>query len=228
MHKLVAVFAHPDDETFICGGTLAKVAKSGVQVVLICATKGEMGRRMGIPPTATRESIATTRERELRNACKALGVQRVHLLGLRDKTLEIQPIETLTNTLLRYLQDEKPDAVLTFHERWGGHPDHCVIGAAASRAYAEYSAFVEGTHLYHVCSGHMIRHPEQCGLVGRLLEIDVTDCLQEKLAAYRAHLTQSQMEAWLWQDDEASAAKLWSVEYLATTTSERWEQTFDL
>ncbi|GMA61193.1 PIG-L family deacetylase [Alicyclobacillus fastidiosus] len=228
MHKLLAVFAHPDDETFICGGTLAKVAKAGTQVVLICATKGEMGRRMGVPPTATRESIAATRERELQSACKALGIKHLHFLGFRDKTLEIQPVETVTNLLLQYLVDERPDAVVTFHERWGGHPDHCAIGVATTRAYAEYSKLVQGTKLYHVCSGHMIRNPEQCGLAGKLLEIDVTDCLQEKLGAFRAHLTQSQMEDWLWEDDEVSASKLWSVEYLAAAVPGGGEQPIDL
>ncbi len=52
--KLLAVFAHPDDETFICGGTLAKYASEGVEIALVSATRGEMGRRMGNPPYLNR------------------------------------------------------------------------------------------------------------------------------------------------------------------------------
>ncbi len=55
--KLLAVFAHPDDETFICGGTLARYAKLGVEITLLCATKGAMGRRMGTPPFVNRETM---------------------------------------------------------------------------------------------------------------------------------------------------------------------------
>lgn len=51
--KLLAVFAHPDDESFICGGTLAKYASEGVDITLVSATRGEMGRRMAIRPIST-------------------------------------------------------------------------------------------------------------------------------------------------------------------------------
>lgn len=58
IRKLLAVFAHPDDESFICGGTLAKYASAGVEITLVSATRGEMGRRMGNPPYLNRETMA--------------------------------------------------------------------------------------------------------------------------------------------------------------------------
>ncbi|WP_207205070.1 PIG-L family deacetylase [Peribacillus sp. TH16] len=70
----MVILAHPDDESFLCGGTIAKISKLGVQVTLLCATKGEMGRRMGNPILTTRESLPKLRELELKNACEELGI----------------------------------------------------------------------------------------------------------------------------------------------------------
>lgn len=213
--KVLAVFAHPDDETFICGGTLAKTVQNGDEVVLVCATKGEMGRRLGTPPSETRESLAGVRDRELKNACKALGIGAIHFLGLRDKTLEIQPFEDLKNRVLAIMVRERPVSVLTFHQTWGGHPDHCAIGAATTAAFVEYARTAESADLYFVCSGDMIRNPGHYGLrFDQYIEVDVSDCIMAKLSAYRAHGSQSRSIAPLWEDDDSSASTLWSLEYL--------------
>ena len=82
-HKLLAVLAHPDDETFGIGGTLALYASKGVAVHLICTTRGEAGDM----PAALLEgfdSIAERREYELRCAADTLGLAGVHMLGYRD------------------------------------------------------------------------------------------------------------------------------------------------
>lgn len=215
MAKLLAVLAHPDDETFICGGALAKMARAGDEVLLVCATKGEMGRRMGIPPVATRESVSALREMELRSACHALGISSVYFLGLRDKTLEIQPMATLVALVFRYIQLEQPDLVLTFHEKWGGHADHCAIGAATTVAFRAYKKAATRATLMFVCSGDMIRNPAGYGLrADMLMEIDVSACMEEKLFAFRAHRTQSELTEWLWQEDKAAISHLWDTEYL--------------
>jgi N-acetylglucosamine malate deacetylase 2 len=212
--KLLAVFAHPDDETFICGGILARAAHDG-EVVLVCATKGEMGRRMGVPPTETRESISTVREKELRQACEALGIRGLHFLGLRDKTLEIQQFERLKEIVSQFVQTEEPSTIVTFHPEWGGHPDHCSIGAATTAAFVDYHLTSPETKLLYVCSGDMIRHPDRYGLECRdFIKYDVSDYLPQKLMAFRAHRTQSEMNPWLWDDDNVSISKLWPDEYL--------------
>ena len=86
----MAVLAHPDDETFGCGGTLARYAAEGVQVSLICATLGDAGE-ITDPSLAQRENLAQVREQELRAACHALGIQDLFILGYRDSGMADSP-----------------------------------------------------------------------------------------------------------------------------------------
>src|SRR5581483_4455027 len=83
---LLAVFAHPDDESYLCGGTLARYAAAGVRVVLACATRGEAGEIADLG-LASADTLATVREAELRAAAAPLGVAEIHLLDYRDGTL---------------------------------------------------------------------------------------------------------------------------------------------
>lgn len=212
MGTLLAVFAHPDDETFMCGGTLAKVALQGHRVAVVCATKGEMGRRMGNPPVATRESLALLREQEMQRACAALSVAQLSWLGFRDKTLEMEPQNYLLEAVLAQMETERPEVILTFHPEFGGHPDHCAIGLAATAAYQAYRATREDTCLYYVAWANMgwLRNTEQ---IEDWLEEDVHAYLAPKLQAFRAHRTQSGIYRWLWQRDSASMRKLAATEY---------------
>jgi LmbE family N-acetylglucosaminyl deacetylase len=75
---LLAVLAHPDDEVFRCGGTLALLVRRGVRVHLLTATRGEAGS-CGDPPLCTPEELPALRKRELRCACAALGIEPPHL-----------------------------------------------------------------------------------------------------------------------------------------------------
>lgn len=214
MSTLVAVFAHPDDETFICAGGLAKASADGHHVVLVCATKGEMGRRMGIPPTATRESIATVREKELRDACTHLHIDTLHLLGMRDKSLEIQPLDLLVNSVLSHLRKERPKSVLTFHEQLGGHPDHCTIGKATTLAFAMYKKENPEAQLFFVAWPTFAKDPKKHGLVTQqLFQVDITEHLEQKLQAFRAHKTQSDMNEWVWTDDRKAVSTMDKFEW---------------
>ena len=80
---LLAVLAHPDDETFGMGGTLALYAQQGAAVHLVCATRGEVG---DVDPEYMQgyDSIADRREHELRCAAQMLGLAGVHFLDYRD------------------------------------------------------------------------------------------------------------------------------------------------
>jgi N-acetylglucosamine malate deacetylase 2 len=80
---LLAVFAHPDDESLAMGGTLARYARAGVKVSLVCATRGEWGL-ISDPTLASRENLAEVREEELRSACRVLGVSSLHFLDCPD------------------------------------------------------------------------------------------------------------------------------------------------
>lgn len=214
MKQVLAVFAHPDDETFICGGALAKAAADGARVTLVCATKGEMGRRLGVPPAATRETLARLREAELREACEALGIHELHFLGLRDKTLEIQPPDELADAVLALMGKVCPQSVVTFHERFGGHPDHCMIGAATARAFARYRPHSPDATLFAVAWKHMAERPADFGLTHRqVLSVDVTAQLGAKLRAFRAHRTQTGLNRRIWQSEAEGRRALESAEY---------------
>jgi len=82
-YRILAVLAHPDDESFGMGGTLAYYAQRGVKIHLVCATRGEVGE---VEPEylAEYQSIAELREAELRCAAEHLGIDGLHLLDYRD------------------------------------------------------------------------------------------------------------------------------------------------
>lgn len=131
---VVSVLAHPDDETFGAGGTIAAYALAGVPVTCVCATRGEQGRNMGKPFFATRETLAELRVRELSAACAALGVADLRLLGVWDKTTEFRDPERVADGIEAILREVGPSLVITSHPVHGGHPDHCAVGEATLRA----------------------------------------------------------------------------------------------
>ena len=155
---LLAVFAHPDDESFGIGGTLARYAAEGVRVVLACATMGEAGE-IKDPSLGTVEQLAEIRERELRCACDALGISELHLLGYRDSGMvgspdnddprslvQAEPVEVV-GKIVRVIRQVRPQVVVTFEESGGyGHPDHIAIHhhtVAAFRAAGDPSQYSE-------------------------------------------------------------------------------------
>jgi len=146
---LMAVFAHPDDETFGTGGTLARYgADPGVRVVLVCATRGEAGE-ISDPLLATPERLGEVREQELRCACQKLGVDDVFFLDYRDSgmagTPENQHPRALAmadegeavGKIVAHIRRERPEVVVTFDENGGyGHPDHMAIHRFTKSAFA--------------------------------------------------------------------------------------------
>ena len=134
--SLLAVFAHPDDESFSIGGTLAHYAAKGVQVALVCATRGEAGD-IADPSLATPETLGQVREAELRCAAEVLGIAEVIFLGYRDSGMAgapenddprafiNAPAEEIQARLVAIMRRMRPDVVITFEPGGGyGHPDH--------------------------------------------------------------------------------------------------------
>ena len=145
--RMLAVLAHPDDESFGMGGTLALYAQQGVEVHLICATRGEVGET---PPDFERNdrSIAELRMEELRCAGQILGLQKVHFLDYRDsgmpgspdnhhpRALTAAPMNQVAIEIARHIRTLQPQVVLTFDPFGGyGHPDHIAIQRATERAF---------------------------------------------------------------------------------------------
>lgn len=98
--SLLAVFAHPDDETFRCGGTLALLAQRGVRVQVLTATRGQAGS-CGAPPLCAPEELPAVRENELRCACAALRSSRRFFSTTR--TVKFQK-PTLKGSFLKFWQ----------------------------------------------------------------------------------------------------------------------------
>ncbi|HYN87205.1 MAG TPA: PIG-L family deacetylase, partial [Ardenticatenaceae bacterium] len=88
--RILALFAHPDDECFGVGGTLARAAREGAHVVLVCATRGEAGE-IADPALATPETLGEVREGELNCAAEALGLAELIFLGYRDSGMAGTP-----------------------------------------------------------------------------------------------------------------------------------------
>ena len=133
--RILGVFAHPDDEVFVAGGTLAKYTADGAEVMVVCATRGQAGQ-IRDARSATRRTLGAVRENELRQACSILGVQHVECLDYMDGTLQEVPFDTLVDEVVRVMRAFRPTVVITFGEDGAyGHPDHVAISAAATRAF---------------------------------------------------------------------------------------------
>jgi LmbE family N-acetylglucosaminyl deacetylase len=144
---LMAIYAHPDDETFGVGGTMALYAERGLPVTMICATRGEVGE---IAPgsDATPETLGAYRERELREAMAILGVHDVRFLDFRDsgmagtpenadpRALHNAPAEHVVAPLVAAIRERQPDVICTWDESGGyGHPDHVAVHYHATAAF---------------------------------------------------------------------------------------------
>ncbi len=128
MKKLLGIFAHPDDESIASGGTIAKYAKAGWQVDLVTATRGESG------------GSGEVRAKELAEAAEHLGIRSVTFLDYKDGQLAGKVAGEIEDTIVRLLEDMKPDVILT-HEPAGitHHPDHIKLSLAATFAFQKYA-----------------------------------------------------------------------------------------
>jgi LmbE family N-acetylglucosaminyl deacetylase len=132
--RLLGVFAHPDDEVFCLGGTLAQWAEAGGETMIMSATRGEAGQIQDAR-AARRDTLGVVREQELRAACARLGVGRVECLDYGDGTLAEVDAATLAGQVAASIRDFQPDVVVTFGSDGGyGHPDHIAISVATTEA----------------------------------------------------------------------------------------------
>ena len=147
--RLLGVFAHPDDEVFCAGGTMARAAEAGAEVMIVSATRGERGQ-IRDPAAATRRTLGAVREGELRAAAAELGVRRVQVLGYPDGTLQHHR-SSLGAAIAGITRQYDPDTVITFGADGGyGHPDHVAISGLTTAAFrALVRDHHRGQRLYH-------------------------------------------------------------------------------
>lgn len=146
--KILAVLAHPDDESFGLGGTLALYNQRGCETYYVCATRGEAG---SVDPEFLNgyKDTAEMRTNELMRAAKELGLKEVYFLGYRDSGMPgmeanehpnaqiNHPVEEVAGKVVKYIREIKPDVVITFDPIGGyKHPDHIHIHKATVLAFA--------------------------------------------------------------------------------------------
>jgi LmbE family N-acetylglucosaminyl deacetylase len=242
---VLAVFAHPDDESLACGGTLARLADAGARVVLLCASHGERGSisdRALVPDG----NLGRVRARELRDAAGVLGAARVLVLNHPDGEIRWSGVPELHAQILTTMARWNPDVVVTFDEDglyW--HLDHVGVHERTTSAVASLGA--DAPALYYVTMPKGVMHevveaaharrgappdstfwgiePSAFGDEARppTFVVDVRDWVGRKLDALRCHRTQmggNNPFAWL---DETEARRWLGVEQFrrAPTPSSR-------
>ena len=133
--RILLLLAHPDDETFGPGGTVARYADEGAAVHLAAATRGEAGM-LGDPPVTDRERVGDVRAAELGEAARILGIREVTFLGFPDGGLPEVPRGDLLGQAVLAIRRIRPHVLIGFGpEGVSGHPDHQVMCAVALEAY---------------------------------------------------------------------------------------------
>ncbi len=188
---MLVVAAHPDDADFGLAGTIAQWTNAGIEVTLLCLTRGEQGAR----PDADADAIPALREREQRAASAQVGVRDVRFLdGYRDGWLE--PSFELQRDIVRVIRQVRPDRVVcqsperNYARIHASHPDHLAAGEATLRAAYPAAenpfAWPElGLPFHHVREVWLMAHPKPAHVV------DITDTFPRKVAALRAHASQT-------------------------------------
>ncbi|MBD0384450.1 PIG-L deacetylase family protein [Paenibacillus sedimenti] len=161
--RLLFVFAHPDDESFACAGTMAKYRDVGHDIYLICATSG-CGGKSGEYQVNCKQELASLREQELLQACSVLGVSDLYLLRYPDGSLANQDIDEMAEKIEIYILQLMPHVIVTFPPNGvTGHRDHIAISRATEQAVLESEKKLEQSqfcsfffasipHYYDYCS----------------------------------------------------------------------------
>lgn len=205
---ILVVLPHPDDETFSSGGTLALASGAGRGATYLCGTYGDMGRRMGNPPMANRESLRDIRTSEMAAAAEVLGIE-VEFMGLRDKCVEFEDPAGLAVRIREVIGRLRPSTVITFVPGFGVHPDHDALGQATVLA-VRGMAPGERPRLLGVAVGgeNNPRWEKDSPYLGdRRVAVDIRPVYRKKIAALRAHHSQTVVVFSQWE-------KTWDLETL--------------
>lgn len=198
--SLLAITAHPDDESGSFGGTLALYAARGIACEVVCATRGEAGRHRG--PAQTREELAELRCREFQRACERLGVAWREIWDYPDGALNRTEFLEIGGRLCRVIRERRPDVVITMGPEGGfsGHLDHAAIShfatfafhaAGRAKLFPECGAPHQPYRLYYATGPAPLRDYPQVCFSPVSAEIDISETLRQKLEAFECHQTQS-------------------------------------
>lgn len=194
VERALVVVAHPDDADFGASGTIAGWTDAGIEVTLLCCTRGDQGGR----DETLSAQMPVIREQEQRAASAVLGVTDVRFLdGHTDGWLE--PSWALQRQILEVIREVRPQRVLTqspervYQRLQASHPDHLAAGEATVRAvypaaenpFAWPELVEQGLAPWHVGELWLMAHPQATHAV------DITDRFDRKVAALQAHASQT-------------------------------------
>jgi N-acetyl-1-D-myo-inositol-2-amino-2-deoxy-alpha-D-glucopyranoside deacetylase len=212
MGRVLAIFAHPDDESLLAGGTLAACAAQGHEVAILSLTRGEAGPIS--QPGINRETLGTVRETELRAAATALGVSNVECLGYPDGELSWADGVEIEADIAGRIEAWRPEVVITFGpEGLYWHPDHIATHNFTTAAIEQAAGVGFAPWVYHVTwpdhlAGEMVAaiaklaqgrdvdlwglHPSDFGVPTAEITtvVDVRPFTEAKVRAIRSHRSQ--------------------------------------
>ncbi len=195
VQRILVVAAHPDDVDFGAAGTIATWTDAGLEVSYCIATDGDAG---GFDPAVPRSAIAGIRQDEQRKAAAAVGVTDVEFLGYPDGQLVVSM--ALRRDITRAIRRVRPERVVVqspqrdLRNIYGSHPDHLAAGEAALCAiypdarnpYAHPELLAEGLEAHTVPEVWVTSFNDQADHY-----VDITDTFHRKIAALRAHTSQT-------------------------------------
>ena len=187
--QVLIVYPHPDDEAFSVAGSVRLLRNANIPVTYACLTLGEMGRNLGNPPFATRESLPEIRRKELIAACEAMGIDDLRMMGLRDKTVEFEDDEKMVKLVTDLIEELNPSLIFTFLPGFAVHPDHEATAKAVVEAVRRMPDSAR-PRIYAV--GFANDTVAKNG--APQITIDISSVKDDKLNALRAHASQT---AWM-------------------------------
>jgi LmbE family N-acetylglucosaminyl deacetylase len=210
LRRILCVSAHPDDNEFVVGGTVARWAREGREVGFCLVTTGGAGVNEHTPSS---DGLIPIRERETRAAAKILGVRELVLLGHADGTLE--PTLALRRDLTRVIRRFRPDIVMTgdptvryYGSEYMNHPDHRAVASAALDAVfpsAETRAIFPEL-LAEGLEPHKVKQVFISGSLAPDVFVDIGATLSAKCRALKAHKSQVGKGEWVDQ-----LLKAWAI-----------------
>ena len=197
--RLLAIFAHPDDEVFRCGGTLAMLAQRGVEVHLLTFTSGQAGS-CGEPPICRKEELGTVRTAELSCSCRVLGIPSPVILDYEDGRLAEVEAEAGAAIIAAQIHAIRPQILLTWPlDGLSGHPDHAAVSRWTLAAYqqANQAGDAHLSALYHLAMPESLANELGLKTLHTLPDRDITVTVDvqpvwgKKIAAIACHRTQA-------------------------------------
>lgn len=190
--KVVAIFAHPDDEAFGPAGTLALLSQTH-DVYLLCVTNGEAGRNS----INSNDALVDIRCEELKKSAKILGIKEVLCLDFKDGTLNNNQYHIIFEAINKYIEKVKPEILLTFDLRgFLGHIDHYTVSAVTSYIFQKQ---IRIKKLMYYCMSEEQKKIHEPYFIfipdgykkDEIMEIyDVSHVWEKKVASMKAHASQ--------------------------------------